>query len=199
MTTTDTYSLLIKKTTDMVRDKAVQRLAEEHGLHVLDVTWEDTGRFDFSAVGPNISDMTIQVQHQVPGREDYELNCMPVIRYPNFSDISGDISPDEFFLLVGNEKGQSLEKITLRELLGNLRGYLNDPDSWHGERTSLLSEDRDSHVLVNAQACFLPSREPRPSPSSCDRPSTWRTRPWTRMDERQTCDVRTRHRRCHRP
>jgi hypothetical protein len=100
--------------------------------------------------------MTIQVQHQIPGREDYELSCMPVIRYPNFSDISGDISPDEFFLLVGNEKGQPLEKITLRELLGNLKPCLHDPNSWKGDRTSLLTEDRDSHVLVSAQACFLP-------------------------------------------
>ena len=156
MTTTNNYSEVITKTTGMVRDRAVQRLAKKHGLHVLDVTWEDTARFDYSAVGPNISDMTIQVQHQIPGREDYELSCMPVIRYPNFSDISGDISPDEFFLLVGNEKGQPLEKITLRELLGNLRTYLHDPESWKGDRTSLLAEDRDSHVLVSAQACFLP-------------------------------------------
>jgi hypothetical protein len=70
--------------------------------------------------------------------------------------LSGDISPDEFFVLVGNEKGQPLEKITLRELLGNLRAYLTDASSWTGSRTSLLAEDRDSHVLVSAQACFLP-------------------------------------------
>jgi hypothetical protein len=156
MKTTDAYSQVIQKTTGMVRDAAVQHLAEKHGLHVLDVTWEDTARFDFSAVGPNISDMTIQVQHQLPGREDYELACMPVIRYPNFSDVSGDISPDEFFLLVGNEQGQPLEKITLRQLLGNLRAYLHDPQSWKGDRNSLLAGDRDSHVLVSAQACFLP-------------------------------------------
>ena len=81
---------------------------------------------------------------------------MPVIRYPNFSDLSGDISPDEFFLLVGNEKREPLEKITLRELLGNLRAYLSDSSSWKGEQTSLLTEGRDSHVLVSAQACFLP-------------------------------------------
>lgn len=127
MKTTDAYLQAIKQTTGMVSHRAVQRLAKKHGLHVLDVTWEDTARFDFSAVGPNISDMTIQVQHQIPGRDDYELACMPVIRYPNFSDVSGDISPDHFFLLVGNEKGQPLEKITLRELLGNLRAYLHDP------------------------------------------------------------------------
>ena len=156
MATADTYTRVIHKTTEMVADRAVQRLAKKHGLHVLNITWEDTARFDNSAVGPNISDMTIQVQHRIPGREDYQLSCMPVIRYPNFSDLSGDIAPDEFFLLVGNEKGESLEKITLRKLLGNLRSYLHQTESWIGDRTSLLAENRDSHVLVSAQACFLP-------------------------------------------
>lgn len=126
MPTTDTYAQVITKTTGMVSDKAVQRLAKKHGLQVLDVNWEDTARFDDSAVGPNISDMTIQVQHQDPGREDYELSCMPVIRYPNFTDRSGDISP-EFFLLVGNERGGPLEKITLRQFLDNPKAYLHDP------------------------------------------------------------------------
>ena len=95
------YSEVIAKTTAMVREDAVQGLAQKNGLHVLDITWEDTARFDNSAVGPNISDMTIQVQHKIAGSDEYELSCMPVIRYPNFSDLSGDISPDEFFLLVG--------------------------------------------------------------------------------------------------
>ncbi len=156
MKTADEYSQVIAKTTGMVNDESVRGLAAKHGLHVLDVTWEDTARFDFSAVGPNISDMTIQVQHRIPGTDRFELSCMPVIRYPNFTDLSGDIPPDEFFLLVGNEKDAPLEKITLRELLGNLRAYLHEPDSWKGERKSLLAEDRDSHVLVSAQACFLP-------------------------------------------
>ena len=156
MPTTECYARVIGNTQAMVRDTQVQRLAGKHGLQVLDVTWEDTGRFDFSAVGPNISDMTIQVQRQLPGQKGYELSCMPVIRYPNFTDLSGDISPDEFFLLVGNEKGEDLTKITLRELLGDLKAHLHDPASWKGERTSLLAESRDSHVLVSAQACFLP-------------------------------------------
>ena len=156
MKVTENYAEVIAKTTGMVRDEAVQGLAQQCGLHVLDVTWEDTARFDNSAVGPNISDMTIQVQHKLAGSDEYELNCMPVIRYPNFSDLSGDISPDEFFLLVGNEKEKPLEKITLRELLGNLRTYLADASSWKGDLTSLLAEERDSHVLVSAQACFLP-------------------------------------------
>ncbi len=150
MKRTDDYVDVITRTTAMVRDKPVQRLAKTHNLHVLDVTWEDTARFDNSAVGPNISDMTIQVQHKMPDSDQYELSCMPVIRYPNFSDLTGDISPDDFFLLVGAEKGETLEKITLGELLENLRSHLHDPNSWKGERDSLLIEDRDSHVLVSS-------------------------------------------------
>ena len=150
------YQLAIQRTAGMVRDKSVKRLAAAHGLDVLDVTWEDTGRFKGSAVGPNISDMTIQVQHKPPGSDRPELTCMPVIRLPNFSDVTGDISPDLFFVLVGNEKGNPLRKITLRELLGNLREHLTKPASWKGDRASLLAPDRDRHVLVSAQACFLP-------------------------------------------
>ena len=62
MKSTYDYSKVIARTTAMVRDDAVQGLAQRNVLHVLDVTWEDTARFDNSAVGPNISDMTIQVQ-----------------------------------------------------------------------------------------------------------------------------------------
>jgi hypothetical protein len=152
----DAYGQVIEKTVAMVRDREAMALAQAHGLQILNVTWEDTARYDMSAVGPNISDMTIQVQHKPPGRDTYELSCMPVIRYPNFSDVTGDISPDLFFLLVGNERGGSLTKITLRELLGNLRAYLHSPNSWRGNRPSLLADHRDSHVLVSAQACFLP-------------------------------------------
>src|SRR5262249_17002521 len=92
----------------------------------------------------------------VPGTDRYELTCMPVLRYPNFADLSADISPDQFFVLVGNEKGRPLEKVTLRQLLGDLRRHLHDPTSWKGARTPLLAEGGDSHVLVSAQACFLP-------------------------------------------
>lgn len=153
---TPTYADVIRQTENMVHEPDSQRLAADQGLHILNITWEDTGRFKGSAVGPNISDMTIQVQHRLPGAESYELTCMPVIRFPNFSDISADISPDQFFLLVGNEKGRPLEKVSLRQFLGNLRRYLHDPESWKGSQTSLLAEKRDSHVLVSAQACFLP-------------------------------------------
>jgi hypothetical protein len=143
----------IRMTAAMVSNQSALRLASEQGFGIMNVTWEDTGRYKGSSVGPNISDMTIQVQRQTG--TGFELTCMPVIRYPNFSDKSADISPDKFFLTVGNEKGKSPKRVTLREYLKNPDKYMNDSGSWKGGPESLLAK-RDTHVLVSAQACFLP-------------------------------------------
>lgn len=149
------YQKVVQDTAAMVSSQEAQNLAGNYGLNILNVTWEDTGRYKGSSVGPNISDMTIQVQQQDPKTQQYSLTCMPVIRYPNFEDKSADISPDRFYLLVGNEKGKALRKVTLRHFLDNMRSYLSKPDSWKGNGRSLLAK-RDTHVLVSAQACFLP-------------------------------------------
>ncbi|MDD5746340.1 MAG: hypothetical protein PHO30_03650 [Candidatus Omnitrophica bacterium] len=149
------YTSVIQRTAGITGDRKATELARKHGLQILNLTWEDTGRYKNSSVGPNISDMTIQIQQQDPDTGTYTLTCMPVIRHPNFSDRTGDISLDKFYLLVGNERGKTLHRITLREYLGNFRRYLHNPYSWKGRRTSLLAP-RDTHVLVSAQACFLP-------------------------------------------
>ena len=149
------YIQAIENTAAMVWDDHSLSLANEYGLDLVNVTWEDTGRYYGSSVGPNISDVTIQVQHLDPQTRDYALTLMPVIRYPNFSDLTADISPDDFYLLVGNENGEDLHSISLTEYLHDFRSYLNDPGSWRGRETSLLAP-RDSHVLVSAQAAFLP-------------------------------------------
>lgn len=149
------YRQVINKTVAMVSDSQARERVQKFGLDILNLTWEDTGRYKGSSVGPNISDMTIQVQQQDPQTGQYELSVMPVIRYPNFSDKSVDVRLDQFFLLVGNEKGQRLQRVSLQDILGDLRRYLSKPDSWKGRQKSLLAE-RDSHVLVSAQACFLP-------------------------------------------
>ncbi len=149
------YGEVIQKTAWMVSDGNARALAQKYGLQVLNVTWEDTGRYKGSSVGPNISDMTIQVQQKDPATGQYRLTCMPVIRYPNFSDLSADIDPDKFYLLVGNEKGGPLKRVTLTRYLDNIRKYMSVPSSWEGWRKSLLAK-RDTHVLVSAQACFLP-------------------------------------------
>lgn len=152
----DRYQQVIERTQAMVNDPIARRLAESLNLNILNVTWEDTGRFYGSAVGPNISDMTIQVQQQDPVSRQHQLHLMPVIRHPNFEDISADIPLDSFFLQVGNENGEDLRRVALSEVLGDLRSYLHTPESWSGRGRSLLAPRRDSHVLVSAQACFLP-------------------------------------------
>lgn len=60
----DNYEDVIRLTESMVNDKESQKLARDHGLQILNITWEDTGRYKGSAVGPNITDMTIQVQRR---------------------------------------------------------------------------------------------------------------------------------------
>ncbi len=149
------FEQTVRRCADMTRDADLQARAQKLGLNVLSLTWEDTGRFENSSVGPNISDMTIQVA--LKKEKGVETLCMPVIRTPNFSDKTGDISPEKFHLLVGNEKGQELRSITLKEFLENPTLYLHDAGSWSGDkRRSLYAPKRDSKVLVSAQACFLP-------------------------------------------
>jgi hypothetical protein len=152
------YTEAIQRTAAMVWDPEAQRLVDKYGLNILNVTWEDTARYYNSSVGPNISDVTIQVQHRNPRTGVYELTLMPVIRYPNFSDLTADISPDDFYLLVGNESGEDLRRVSLTEYLSQLPRYLSDSNSWAGDEISLMAR-RDTHVLVSAQACFLPVPE----------------------------------------
>ena len=151
----EAYRKVVADTAGMVGNPDAQRLAQKHGLQVLNLTWEDTGRYKGSCVGPNISDMTIQVQQKGPKTGQYSLTCMPVIRFPNFEDKTADITTDQFFLLAGNEKGKDLKRVSLEDYLANIRKYLTKPDSWKGDRT-FLHASRDEHVLVSAQACFLP-------------------------------------------
>ena len=150
-----TYIEAIQRTADMAHDPEAASLARTYGLDVLNLTWEDTGRYKNSAVGPNISDMTIQVGYGQPDISAGGVRCMPVVRYPNFSDKTCDIDPSDFTLLVGNERGQPLRRVSLREFLQAPTDYLTKPETWLGSHKDLLA-GRDSKVLVSAQACFLP-------------------------------------------
>jgi hypothetical protein len=111
--------------------------------------------------------MTIQVGYENPENKNFEVALMPVIRYPNFEDLSTDLSPWDFTLLVGNQKGEDLQRISLYEFLESPEDFLSDPGSWPGTKNTLLA-DRDDKVLVSAQACFYrsPYRE-RPSSILC--------------------------------
>src|ERR1044072_3887033 len=158
------YAQAIRRTANMTRDSEAQGLASRLGLDILNLTWEDTGRFKGSSVGPNISDMTIQVAQEDPATRKMTVTCMPVIRFPNFSDKTCDIDPSDFTILVGNEsyhepgaryRQAPLQRVSLFDFLREPTRFLSKPGSWRGRNQTLLAA-RDSKVLVSAQACFLP-------------------------------------------
>jgi hypothetical protein len=148
------YAQVIASVANMVGDGAVQSGATRRGLAVQNVNWEDTGRAMGSALGPNISDLTLQVRRRDASGQ-FVSSLMPVIRFPNFTDRTGDIPADRFFVRVGNEhKGEHLRSIALTELLKDLKSYASLPSSIRGSGNLLAA--RDSHFLVSAQAVFLP-------------------------------------------
>lgn len=149
------YPAVVDKVVNMVSDPGVQRMTQRRGLNVLDVTWEDTGRAEGSALGPNISDVTLQVRYVPTGQQRETTALMPVIRFPNFSDRTGDVKADKFLLRVGNHKNaDKLSSVPLSAVLKNLNRFLSTPSSVLGSGN--LSAPRDSHYLMSAQAVFLP-------------------------------------------
>eukprot|EP01129_Flabellula_baltica_P013559 TRINITY_DN631_c0_g1_i1.p1 TRINITY_DN631_c0_g1~~TRINITY_DN631_c0_g1_i1.p1 ORF type:complete len:450 (-),score=101.39 TRINITY_DN631_c0_g1_i1:24-1373(-) len=129
----------------MPSDSHAQSLANNLGLDITSVTWEDNARNKGSCWGPCISDMTLKVEGQ----------DLPVIRSPNYEDITWDVELERIPLMVGNEHGETLFQTNLRDYLENFRDYLHDPSSWTGSERSLLREE-DTCAIMSAQACFLP-------------------------------------------
>ncbi len=149
------YQRVVQKVAAMVGDRNVSMGAQRRGLGVMNVTWEDTGRSVGSALGPNISDLTLQVRYKdTSGRAQSAL--MPVIRFPNFTDRTGDVPADRFFVRAGNERpGKApLRTVALSEVLKDLKSFASVPDSILGSGD--LTAARDTHYLVSAQAVFLP-------------------------------------------
>ncbi len=147
------YEEVVRKVANMVSDYDLQRRVGARALSLVNVAWEDTGRYEGSSVGPNISDVTLQVRQRMRGG-DYDEALMPVIRHPNFEDRTGDVPADRFFVRVGNEQGRGLSTVPLTDVLRNIRAYAAKPDSIRGSGNLLAP--RDTHFLVSAQAVFLP-------------------------------------------
>jgi hypothetical protein len=148
------YRSIVTSVAGMVSDARIHELVRARGLDLLDVTWEDTGRWEGSSVGPNISDVTIEVQME--GRRGLETALMPVIRYPNFTDLTGDVKMDSIRVPIGNQtKDGKLELVTLTELLRDPLRYMSLPERGTIKGGTLLAK-RDRHALVSAQAAFLP-------------------------------------------
>ena len=144
------FNKTIRAVEQMVWDADAQRLARRHGLSLVNVSWEDTGRSKNSSSGPNISDMTIGVRDSIG-----ELHPMPVFRFDNFHDKTADLDAGDMWIKTGNEDGGRLQSTRLVDLLDDVKSHLHDPSSFVGRNDSLLA-GRDSHLLVSAQACFLP-------------------------------------------
>jgi hypothetical protein len=113
-----------KVVSNITTSQPTQDLLSAYGLKAHSVTWEDTARTKGSCWGPNISDMTLTVGDRL----------MPVIRKPNFSDVTDDVPIESFTL---NYKGKL---VNLADLLKELNVY----------------NERDSVVLTSSQCCVLP-------------------------------------------
>ena len=149
------YARVIEKVAGMVNDGDLQSRVARRKMSVVNVMWEDTGRAQGSALGPNISDLTLQVRRRDESGQ-FQSSVMPVIRHPNFADKTGDIPADRFFVRVGNEQRSpgSLKSVPLTDVLKNLKAFASRPESILGDGNMLAP--RDSHFLVSAQAVFLP-------------------------------------------
>ena len=149
------FAAVVDKVTGMVSDQELRAMAARRKLSLVNVMWEDTGRAQGSSLGPNISDLSLQVRFSRPGQRGKRAAVMPVIRHPNFSDKTGDVPSNKFFLRLGNhKKNGKLTTVALKDVLRNVRRYLSKPSSVLGSGNLLAK--RDSHFLVSAQAVFLP-------------------------------------------
>jgi len=137
---------VIQTVCQMPYSKEDTDIAGKYGLNICNVTWEDNSRSKNSCWGPCISDMTLNVHD----------NNLPIIRFPNFEDLTWDVEMDKIPLMVGNEHGENLRRTNLKEYLENFRDYLTAPSSWPGTNRSLYCAERDSHVIMSSQSCFLP-------------------------------------------
>ena len=149
------YDRMVAKVAGMIEDERAASIARESNLQLLNVLWEDTGRWEGSSVGPNISDVTIEVEGFSRGMTHHSY-LMPVMRHDNYVDKTADVKMDKILIPVGNQtKNGQLELVTLSELLKDPTKYMSSADKGKIKGGSLWAK-RDTHALVSAQHAFLP-------------------------------------------
>jgi hypothetical protein len=139
-TNTQNFTNISDEVYKLTYNNPLKSLFKSFGLDVLNVSWEDTARSKNSCWGPNISDMTLCLSN---GR------CMPVIRKPNFADVSTDFPIEKLSVVVGNENGTTLKKISLKEYLQNINVYTKSI-------VEPMYKERDEKILTSSQCCILP-------------------------------------------
>ena len=136
---------LHKYVADLPSQSKVRDIAKTYGLDITHVAWEDMGRDKNSSLGPCINDLTLCVG---------DTN-EPLIRRPNFTDLTCDIPPEKFSLTVGNElEGRQLRSVSLKEYLSDLTQFTENTKT-----KSLWAPRDDAGILVSTQACVLPLRD----------------------------------------
>lgn len=113
-------------------------LLESYGYKIQNVSWEDTARTKNSCWGPNISDMTLKLK---TGER------MPMIRKPNFMDITYDVDISKFKLPLHNIGNNKF--VSLKEYLKDINKYVDNPN------VSSMLLDRDEKILTQVQTCVL--------------------------------------------
>jgi hypothetical protein len=139
-TNTQHFTNISDEVYKLTSNTPLKSLFKSFGLDVLTVSWEDTARSKNSCWGPNISDMTLCLSN---GR------CMSVIRKPNFADVSTDFPIEKLSVVVGNENGSILQKISLKEYLQNINVYTRST-------VEPMYKERDEKILTSSQCCILP-------------------------------------------
>jgi hypothetical protein len=118
------------------------QLLESYGYKIQNVSWEDTARNKNSCWGPNISDMTLRLK---------DGTRMPMIRKPNFMDVTYDVDISKFKLPLHNT---GIEKIV------SLKEYLKDINKYVGNsKVESMLLDRDEKILTQVQTCLLPCKD----------------------------------------
>jgi len=149
------YERVVKSVANMIDNERAYTMASAYKLSLLNVLWEDTGRWEGSSVGPNISDVTIEVEGYRNGKA-HRTYLMPVMRHDNFTDRTADVKIEKIMIPVGNQtKDGDLQLVSLAELLKNPAQYMSTPGKGKIKGEGLFAK-RDTHVLVSAQHAFLP-------------------------------------------
>ncbi|GAQ88562.1 hypothetical protein KFL_004390100 [Klebsormidium nitens] len=126
-------------------------LAHSYGLAIQTVSWEDTARTKNSCWGPNIADLTLHVA-------DFDL---PMIRKPNFADVTADVPMSFFSVTTGNEKpAGNLKRLFSYQARPDDPAALVIMASSQGTSAHVITGD-DDKLLFNrggAAAMFLAKR-----------------------------------------
>ena len=132
--------------------------AQRRGLDVMNVTWEDTGRAQGSSLGPeHLRSHAAGALSRTERGQVTSTALMPVIRFPNFTDRTGDVAADKFFVRVGQpaEPDGACARVPLTDVLReHQEASRRGPGA--SSATATCSSPRDTHFLVSAQAVFLP-------------------------------------------